>query len=398
MRCMRSLAALVLAAFVFSLPGAMPAMSPALMAADDAKPTKYWVLVGTYSGGSSKGIYRCEFDSTTGQLGPVSSAAEAHHPSFLAIHPNHKFLYAVGEHADLGRMKTGAVSAYSLDAKTGALSLLNTHSSGGAGPCFVTVDAAGKNALVANYNAGSIACLPIGEDGALGMATTVIQHVGSSADKQRQGEPHAHSINLDKANHFAFAADLGCDKIFVYRFDPAKGTLTANDPPAATLPPGSGPRHFAFHPSGKFAYVINEMAMTLIALAYDAEHGKLEPFQTISTLPPDAKGADFSTAEVVVHPSGKFVYGSNRGHNSISVFAVDEGTGKLTFVQNQAEGINTPRNFNIDPTGQWLLVANQDGDSVVVFKIDPASGKLTPSGAKVEIPKPVCVKFVPLAQ
>jgi 6-phosphogluconolactonase len=374
-----------------------PASSPNVKAADNAKPTKFWVFFGTYSGGSSKGIYRSEFDSTTGKLGPITLAAEAHHPSFLAIHPNHKFLYAVGEHADLGRMKTGAVSAYSLDAKSGTLSLLNSHSSGGAGPCFVAIDAAGKNALAANYSAGSVAVLPINGDGSLGMATSVIQHVGSSANKDRQGEPHAHSINLDKANHFAFAADLGCDKIFVYRFDPAKGTLTANDPPAATLPPGSGPRHFAFHPNGKFAYVINEMALTLAVMAYDAEHGLLETKQIISTLPPDAKGVDFSTAEVVVHPSGKFVYGSNRGHNSISVFAVDEGTGKLTMVQNQAEGIKTPRNFNIDPTGQWLLVANQDGDSVVIFKIDPSSGKLVPTGDTVEVPKPVCVKFVPMA-
>ncbi len=260
----------------------------------------------------------------------------------------------------------------------------------------MTIDHTGKDALVANYSGGSVAVLPIGADGKLGMATTVIQHEGSSADKQRQGEPHAHSINVDKANRFAFAADLGCDKIFVYRFDPLKGTLTPNDPPSVSLPPRSGPRHFAFHPSGKFAYAINEIALTIAMFAYDAGRGVLEPKQTISTLPPGAKGPDFSCAEVVVHPSGKFVYGSNRGHNSITVFAVDEATGRLTYVQNEGEGIKTPRNFNIDPTGRFLVVANQDGDNLVVFKIDQSSGKLTPTGISIEVPKPVCVKFVPV--
>ena len=374
------------------------AVSPAWAAGDDAKPTKYWVFVGTYSGGPSKGIYRCEFDANTGQLSPVTVAAEAHNPSFLTMHPTQPLLYAVGEHSDVGRMHTGAVLAFKLDPKTGSLTMLGQQqSSGGAGPCFVAIDRAGKNALVANYSGGSVAVLPIKDDGSLGMATTMIQHEGSSADKQRQGEPHAHSINVDKANRFAFAADLGCDKIFVYRLDPSKGTLTANDPPAVPLPPGSGPRHFAFHPSGKFAYVINEIALTLTAFAYDAERGVLDPIQTISSLPPGAKGRGYSTAEVVVHPSGKFVYGSNRGHNSISVYSVDEATGKLTYVQNQAEGIKTPRNFNIDPTGKFMLVANQDGDSIIVFKIDQADGKLTPTGISVEVPKPVCVKFTPMA-
>ena len=372
--------------------------SPVWGAGDDAKPTKFWVFVGTYSGGPSKGIYRCEFDANTGQLTPVSLAAETHNPSFLALHPSQPLLYAVGEHSDIGRMHTGAVSAYGLDRKTGSLTMLGQQqSSGGAGPCFVAISRDGKDALVANYSGGSVAVLPIKDDGSLAMASTLIQHEGSSADKQRQGEPHAHSINVDKANRFAFAADLGCDKIFVYRFDPSKGILTANDPPAVALPPGSGPRHFAFHPSGKFAYVINEIALTLTAFAYDAERGILDPKQTISTLPPDAKGRGYSTAEVVIHPSGKFVYGSNRGHNSISVFSVDEATGKLTYVQNQAEGIKTPRNFNIDPTGKYLLVANQDGDSLIVFKIDQADGKLAPTGVSVEVPKPVCLKFTPMA-
>jgi 6-phosphogluconolactonase len=365
--------------------------------ANEPVPGKYWIFIGTYSGGPSKGIYRSQFDAATGKFGPVEIAAEAHNPSFLAVHPTLPLLVAVGEHSDVGRMHTGAVGIYSLDRKNGALNLLNEQSSGGAGPCFVTIDQAGKNALVANYTGGSVAVLPIGKDGHLGMASSVIHHEGGSVDRQRQGEPHAHSINLDRANHFAFAADLGCDKLFVYRFDPARGTLTPAEPPAVTLPAGSGPRHFAFHPSGKFAYLINEMALTLTVLAYDAEHGSMKSIQTISTLPPGDKGEGYSTAEVVVHPSGKFVYGSNRGHNSISVFAVNETSGKLQLVQNMKEGIQTPRNFNLDPSGRYLLVANQDGNSVIAFQVDPATGKLTPTGASIQVPKPVCIKFVPMS-
>jgi 6-phosphogluconolactonase len=395
---MSSTLRLVVTCLISALPF-LPSMasSSAMGRGDGSAPSKFWVFIGTYSGGPSKGIYRCEFDAATGKLSPVVLAAETHNPSFLAIHPTQPLLFAVGEHSDIGRMRTGAVLSYSLDPKTGTLSLLSQQSSGGAGPCFVAIDPSGKDALVANYSAGSVAVLPIGSDGRLGMASAVIQHEGMGANKDRQGEPHAHSINLDKADKFAFAADLGCDKVFVYRFDPLKGTLTPNDPPALTLPPGSGPRHFAFHPSGKFAYLINELALTITLLAYDAEHGTLEAKQTVSTLPPGVKGADFSTAEVVVHPSGKFVYGSNRGHDSISVFSVDPATGMLTYVQNQTEGIKTPRNFNIDPTGQYMVVANQDGDNLVVFKIDPSSGKLMPTGVSVEVPKPVCVKMTPLA-
>jgi len=368
-------------------------VASALAAADNAsaKPEKLWVFLGTYTGKTSKGIYRCQLDLATGKLSTPELAAETKNPSFLAIHPNHHFLYAVGEFGD--RQSTGAVSAFSLDPKTGALTFLNQQSSGGSGPCFVAVDAAGKNALVANYGSGSVASLPIGEDGKLGPATAFVQHVGSSVIKNRQEGPHAHSINLDKANRFAFAADLGCDKVFVYRFDPAKGTLTPNDPPAAVLEPGSGPRHFAFHPSGKFAYVIDEIAMTLTAYNYDAEHGVLETRQTISTLPKGATGKDFSTAEVVVHPSGKFVYGSNRGHHSIVVYAVDPETGALRYVENRGDDIKTPRNFAIDPTGKFLIVANQDSDSLVVFAIDPETGKLTPTGSKVPVGKPVCVRM-----
>jgi 6-phosphogluconolactonase len=246
---------------------------------------------------------------------------------------------------------------------------------------------------VANYGGGSVACLPIGEDGRLGDATAFIQHKGSSVNPQRQREPHAHSINLDAANRFAFVADLGLDKVLVYRFDPSAGTLEPNDPPAAVIASGSGPRHFAFHPSGRFAYVINELNSTVTAFAYDAERGTLQTLQTVTTLPEGFDGKSFP-AEVQVHPSGKFLYGSNRGHDSIACFAIDAATGRLTPIGHEPTQGKNPRNFGIDPTGAYLLAANQDGDNVVAFRIDPATGKLSPTGQSIRVPMPVCVKFM----
>ena len=367
--------------------------------AADAPSGKQRVYFGTYTGKVSKGIYRSELDLSTGKLSPPVLAGEATSPSFLAIAPNEKFLYSVGEISDFGGKPAGAVNAFAIDAATGNLKLLNQQSSVGAGPCHVVVDREGKNVLVANYGGGSAAVLPINADGKIGEASSFVQHKGTSVDKGRQEAPHAHSINVDAKNRFAFVADLGLDTVQVYRFDAAKGTIAPNDPAAAKVAPGSGPRHFAFHPSGKFAYVINEMSLTVTAFQYDADKGQLSTLQTITTLPEgvtDRKG--MSTAEVVVHPSGKFLYGSNRGHHSIAAFAIDQSTGKLTAVGHQGKGIKTPRNFNIDPTGHYLLVANQDGDSVVVFKVDQATGKLEPTDSSIEVPTPVCVKFLPLAK
>jgi 6-phosphogluconolactonase len=237
--------------------------------------------------------------------------------------------------------------------------------------------------------------LPILGDGKLGEATGFYQHQGSSVNPKRQEGPHAHSINLDAANRFAFAADLGLDKVLVYRFDPTHGTLTPNEPPSATVPPGAGPRHFAFHPSGKYAYVINEIGNTVTAFAYDAKSGTLRDLQNISTLPEDFKGTSY-TAEVVVHPSGKFLYGSNRGHDSIAIFQIDQTTGKLTSVGQESTKGKTPRNFNVDPTGQYLLAANQGSNSIAVFRIDRLTGKLTATGQVLNVPAPVCIKFMPL--
>jgi 6-phosphogluconolactonase len=259
------------------------------------------------------------------------------------------------------------------------------------------VDKTGKTVLVANYGGGSVAALPIAADGRLGKATAAIQHKGSSVNQQRQSAPHAHSINIDSSNRFAVAADLGLDKLLIYRLDAAKGTLTPNDPPFASVAPGSGPRHFAFHPNGKFAYVINEMLCTVTAFSFDEKTGSLRELQTITTLPHEVRSG-YSTAEIVAHPSGKFLYGSNRGHDSIALFAVDTETGKLTALGHEPTGGKTPRNFAIDPTGTFLLAENQESDTIVVFRIDQASGKLKPTGHVANVPTPVCVRFLELEE
>jgi 6-phosphogluconolactonase len=354
---------------------------------------KLWVFIGTYTGGASKGIYRCELDLATGKLTEPVLAGKTKDPSFLAIHPNHRFLYAVGEIDNFKGKNAGAVSAFAIDPKTGDLTMLNQQSSGGAGPCHLVVDRHGKHVLVANYSGGSASVLPIGDDGRLGTATAFVQHKGSSVKPQRQEAPHAHSINLDPANHFAVVADLGLDKVLVYRYDGDKGTLTPNDPPSVSVAPGAGPRHFAFHPNGHYAYVINEIANTVTAFSYDPESGVLKQVQTATTLPKNVKGESY-TAEVQVHPSGKFLYGSNRGHNSIAVFALDPETGRVRAEGQQGHQIKVPRNFGIDPTGAFLIVANQDGNSLVVFRIDPQTGALTPTGSMVDVPMPVCVKMM----
>jgi len=359
-----------------------------------AKPDKLWVFVGTYTDAKSKGIYRCELDVNTGKLSDAELAAETPSPSFLAVHPGRKHLYAVGEAVKIDGKDVGALYAFSLDAKTGSLKMLNRESSGGSGPCHVTVDPSGKNVLAANYGGGSVCSLHLRADGSLAPAISFKQHAGSGPNKGRQEGPHAHSINVSADNRFAVAADLGLDKLLVYKLDAGTGSLSANDPPAVDLAPGAGPRHFAFHPNGKYGYVINEMDMTMTALAYDADKGTFKKVQTVSTLPQGAEGKNFSTAEVVVHPSGKFVYGSNRGHNSIVAYSVNPENGELTLVGHATEGIKTPRNFNVDPTGTYLIVANQDGASLVVFKIDPKTGELKPTGVTVAVPNPVCVRFV----
>lgn len=353
------------------------------------------VYVGTYTGEKSQGIYAYRLDLATGNCTPLGLVAELKNPSFLAVHPNRKFLYAVSEISDPAQGSTGGVTALAIDSASGKLQPLNAQSSQGAGPCHLVVDHTGHSVLVANYGGGSVAALPVGDDGKLSAAASKMQHAGSSVNPDRQKEPHAHSINVSPDNRFAVAADLGLDKLLVYKFDAATSTLTPNDPPSASVAPGSGPRHAAFHPNGKLLYAINEILCTLTTFAYDAERGLLTELQTLSTLPSaDPLKPGYSTAEVQVHPSGKFVYGSNRGHDSITVFAVDPEKGTLSYVDNHATRGKTPRGFGIDPTGNFFLAGNQDSGTIAVFRIDQKTGRLAPIGDLLEVGSPVCVKFV----
>jgi 6-phosphogluconolactonase len=351
------------------------------------------VYIGTYTRKDSKGIYLSKMNMTTGALGKPVLAAETDNPTFLAIHPSKKFIYAAGGAAKIDGKPSGMLTAFAIDKTTGKLTQLNRQPSGGRGPCHVSVDATGRSALTANYGSGSVASFQIADDGKLRPAASVIQHVGSSVNKRRQNGPRAHSINLDPTNRFAVAADLGADKIFIYKFDPAKGTIKPHTPPAVKLAPGAGPRHFAFDPKREFAYVINELDSTVTAFAFDAEKGTLTTLSTVSTLPKDFKGFN-TTAEVQIHPSGKFLYGSNRGHDSLAIFTIDAKSGKLTPIGHQAVGGKTPRNFGIDPTGQFILAANMGSNNVVVFRVDQTTGKLKPTGSEITVSVPVCIKFL----
>jgi 6-phosphogluconolactonase len=362
-------------------------------AAPASHSSKYLVYVGTEGGNTSKGIYAYRYDAATAQLTPLGLAAETTDPSFLAVHLNGKFLYAVNEVGNYKGPNSGGVSAFAIDRATGKLTLLNEMPTRGADPCYLTVDKSGKFVLVANYSGGSVIAFPILEDGRLGEASAFVQHAGHGANPARQEGPHTHSIDLSPDNRFAFVDDLGLDELFVYKFDAAKGSLTANDPPFVKFDPGAGPRHFAFHPSGKFAYVVSEMQSTVTAFAYGSAGGTLQALQTVTTLPADFKGHN-DDAEIEVHPSGKFLYASNRGHDSIAVFAIDSGKGTLTTVEFASTLGKEPTNFEIDPTGTLLLVANKKTQNIVVFKIDLKTGKLTPTGQVLEVPTPMSMKFV----
>jgi 6-phosphogluconolactonase len=355
----------------------------------------YLMYIGTYTEHSSKGIYAYRFNAETGKATSLGIAAETTNPSFLAVDPTKKFLYAVNEISEYEGQKTGGVSAFVIDPKTGKLTFLNEVSSEGPGPCHITLDRTGKYVLVANYDGGSLAAYPMLDDGRLGKPSAKVQHSGHGADPERQGKPHAHWIGLSPDNRFAFAVDLGLDKVLIYRFDPAKGTLVPNDPAFAAVDPGAGPRHFSLDPSGKFGYVINELGSTITAFSHDAKAGALQKMQTISTLPEDFKGKN-DTAEIVVHPNGKFLYGSNRGHDSIAVFAINRANGSLKPIDYVSTQGKTPRNFEIDPSGGYLFAADQDSDKVVVFRIDPNTGHLTPTGEVLQVPSPVCVRLVAL--
>jgi 6-phosphogluconolactonase len=353
-----------------------------------AQPSDVLVYVGTYTNRGSEGVYVYRLDSATGGLTLVNKSPRLNSPSFVAIDPKGRCVYAVRESGG----PAGAVVALSRNQATNELTVLNDQPSGGQGPCYVTVDREDRFVLAANYGSGSVAVFPIAEDGRLQPASCVVQHEGSSVNARQKG-PHAHSIVLDPANRYAFVPDLGIDKIMIYRFDREHGKLLPNDPPFAKCEPGSGPRHFTFHPDGKHAYVIEEISSTVTAFAYDADAGTLKSLQKISTLPKDFKGTNTS-ADIHVHPSGRFLYGSNRGHDSITGFAIDGKTGELRLLGYTPTQGKNPRNFAIDPSGTFLLAANQDGNNIVSFRINQETGELTPTGQVCQVSMPVCVKMV----
>jgi len=370
---------------------------PTLGAGAPIKPhSKYLMYVGTYTaeGSESNGIYAFHFDSATGLIASVGLAAKTVNPSFLAVHPNHRFLYAVNEVSNYNGEKSGAVSAFAIDHATGKLTLLNQVASRGGDPCYISLDKTGKYLMVANYAGGSVAAFPLLEDGRLGEASAFVQHAGRGTNPERQEAPHAHSIDVSPDNRFAIVDDLGLDETLSYRFDAAKGSLTPSaEATVAKAVPGAGPRHFALNPDGKFAYVIDEMASTVSVFRYDAASGELQPLQTISALPKDFSGHS-EAAEIQVHPSGKFLYASNRGHDSIGVFAIDRDKGTLAPIEYVSTKGASPRHFEIDPTGSLLFAANEKSDNIVIFHINPHTGRLTPTGKTLELSQPVCIKFV----
>ena len=370
-------------------------LSVARTPGDNSKPLQYLAFIGTYtSKTASKGIYSFHFDSGTGRLTAMAVAATTQDPSFLTVAPNEKYLYAVNERGEFDGKKSGAVTSYSLDPKSGQLSQLNQVPSGGADPCYVSFDGTGKYLLVANYSGGSVSTFPIAPDGRIGSASAFVQHSGSGPNKERQEGPHAHFIASSADNRFVFVVDLGLDEVVVYHFDPASGSLIPNHPPFAKLAPGAGPRHLAFHPNGKFVYVLSEVNSTVTAFAYDAENGSFSTLQTLSTIPKDFKARN-DTAEIVVHPSGKFLYASNRGHDSIVEFTIDPARGTLTLAGDFSTQGKEPRNFALDPTGKFLLAANQESNNIVVFRIDQSTGALTAAGQIAQVPAPVDIVFVP---
>jgi 6-phosphogluconolactonase len=351
------------------------------------------VYIGTYTGPQSKGIYLFRMDMAGGALTPLGAVGEVANPSFVAIAPSRRFLYAANEVSDFAGQNSGAISSFSVDASTGRLQLLNQQPSGGSGPCHVSTDASGRYILSSNYGSGSVAVLTAGEDGRLGVPVCVVQHRGSGPDPKRQAGPHVHSAQFDPSGRFVLVADLGLDKVMIYRFNAATGQLTPNDPPAATTRPGAGPRHLAFAPGGRFVYVASEMGSLVTAFAYDGDTGRLSEVQTLSTLPQDFHAAN-TASEIAMLPTGRFLYVSNRGHDSIATFRVDAQSGRLALVGHVSTQGKNPRGFGIDPSGAFLVAANQASDNLVVFRLDAATGLPHSVGAVGKVASPVCVKFL----
>ena len=356
----------------------------------------YFAFVGTYTAGNvvnenlnSKGIYILGYDSKTGKSEIINTAYEKDNPSFLALSPNGKYLYSVGEIDD---KRGGALSAYEFNKNNGSLSIINSISTGSNGPCHLMTDLNGLILLAANYAGGASTLAKINNDGSLDEDVQVIQHVGSSINPERQMEPHAHSINVSPSGKFALVPDLGTDKVIVYKIDHDEKKLIPNDPSFAKVSPGMGPRHLEFHPNNKVVYVINELGATITIFDYDDTKGSLEEINTVSTLPLDFNHK--SCADIHISEDGKYLYGSNRGHDSLAIYEVSSDGREITNIDFQSTLGKTPRNFAIDPKGNYLLAANQDSSDIFTFKINKDNGKLESTGFKIDIPYPVCIKFL----
>lgn len=360
-----------------------------------AAPAETLIYLGTYTGDQSKGIYRSTLDEATGELSDPVLAAELENPSFLVVSPYQKYLFAVSENGMFKGKEGGGVSSFAIG-EDGGLTLINQVNSGGGAPCHISTDPEGKCLLVANYMGGSTSSYQITVDGKIfsPAAEGFIQHEGQGAQLPRQASPHAHSVNVDPSGKRAFVSDLGLDKILIYKLDTAAGTIAPNDLPFLKLPDATGPRHFSFHPSGKWAYTNLEMSLQVAALSHDAETGGLKVLEIESTVPEGTERKGNSTAECLVHPTGKWVYVSNRGHNSIAAFVIDQKTGKLDFIERESTQGKTPRNFGIDPSGKFLIAGNQGSGNVVVLKINQETGALDPTGHEIEVPSAVCIRFL----
>ena len=354
--------------------------------------TDLLLYVGTYTTGKSEGIYHYRLNLSSGELKHVGTTRQVVSPSYLALSPDQRYLYAVNEVDEFAGKKSGAVTAFAVDQRTGELRLLNQQPSLGGSPCYVEVEARGNFVLAANYVGGNVSVLPVQRGGSLGRATDMKQDEGSSVNRDRQEGPHAHCIVMDRSNRFAYSCDLGTDKIMIFRFDSRNGKLQPAEPPWVQAKPGAGPRHLTFHPNGKYVFVMNELDSTITAFARNQVNGSLTALRTITTLPAGFSGAN-TGADIHASPDGRFVYSSNRGHNSIAIFAFDSRAGGLTAVGHESTRGATPRNFAIDPTGTFLLAANQKSDNIVVFRRDQATGRLSANGKMVEVPTPVCIKF-----
>jgi 6-phosphogluconolactonase len=348
------------------------------------------LFVGTYTGTSSRGIYTCLFNEATGELDAPSLAADTPNPSFLASSADGRFLFAVNEIDTFDGARSGSVTSFAIDAVSGRLTRLSVQASLGAAPCHLALDGTGRFLAVANYTGGTFALLPVGADGRLAPAQAVLRNAGTGPNRARQGGPHAHMVLFDATNRYLLGADLGIDRVLVYRFDPASGAVAA-DPSAFEVPPGSGPRHLAFHPRDPLLFAINELTSTVSTFIWDDVTGWLDRRGEESTLP-DGYSEPSSAAEIAVHPSGRFLYGSNRGHDSITCWGLSSD-GQLALIDHVPTRGRTPRHFALAPSGRWLLAANQASDSLVVFAIDEESGRLTPTGPLVPASTPVCLAF-----